>query len=644
MKLSGQKQTHFKVTLLPFETSVEVAAGTNLLEAIRTANLPLKATCGGQGTCGDCVVRTVRGGCRRKSSAALADRLFAQGFSLACLTEIIDDLVVELPQFEELALEKVVDSKIFDEQRHRLSGVFEVNPPLKKIEVSLPPPSLEASSGDLRRLERELQQRYPGLQLDCEYSALKKLAQAARQDQGKIWIILFKKGDAGTILDVGPQSTPKNICGIACDIGTSTVALHLVDLETGKILGTASSSNQQLKCGEDVISRIDYAQRPGHREELHDLILRTINHLIGKVTNAAGILPLDIYYASVAGNTTMIHLFLNLDPRFIREEPYVPTFNQVPEILAQEISLSLNPEGRVSCSPVVGSYVGGDITAGLLATPLLHDSEKISLFIDAGTNGEIVVGNKEWLMTCACSAGPAFEGGGIRCGMSASEGAIEKIEIKEQGQIQYFIINGAKPKGLCGSALVDLLAELFIQGIIDRYGKFKQRSAGGPIVKDESGLAFRIIQAENTFWGHDLLISESDIANLIRTKGAVFSACSTLLKKLGLRLEQIEFFYIAGGFGKSLNIENAIRIGLLPDLERGKFYYLGNTSLLGAYLILLSDKNKEMARTAAQKMTYIELNAEPKYMNEYTASLFLPHTDLGLFPSVQKIISSKNSK
>jgi uncharacterized 2Fe-2S/4Fe-4S cluster protein (DUF4445 family) len=644
MKRPSQKQSNFKVTLLPFETSVEVPAGTNLLEAIRTANLPLKATCGGQGTCGDCVVQVVRGDCKRKSSAALADRLFAQGFSLACLTEITEDLVVELPQFEELALEKAVDSKFFDEHRHRISGVFEVNPPLKKTGFSLPPPSLEASSSDLRRLERELQKRYPALRLDYEYSVLKKLAHAARKDQGKIWVILFKKRDAGIILDVGPQSTKKKVCGIACDVGTSTVALHLVELETGKILGTASSSNQQLKCGEDVISRIDYAQKPGHLEELHDLILRTINHLIEKVTKAAGILPSEIYYASVAGNTTMIHLFLNLDPRFIREEPYVPTFNQVPEVLAQEISLSINPEGRVFCSPAVGSYVGGDITAGLLATPLLRDSEKISLFIDAGTNGEIVVGNKEWLMTCACSAGPAFEGGGIRCGMSASDGAIEKIEIEEKGQIQYSIIDGAKPKGLCGSALVDLLAELFIHGIIDRYGKFRQRSAGGLIVKDESGLAFRIEQAENTYWGHDLLITESDIANLIRTKGAVFSACSTLLKKLGLRLEQIESFYIAGGFGKSLNVENAIRIGLLPDLERGKFYYLGNTSLLGAYLVLLSDKNKEIAQATAQKMTYIELNAEPKYMNEYTASLFLPHTDMRLFPSVEKIFSSKNSK
>jgi uncharacterized 2Fe-2S/4Fe-4S cluster protein (DUF4445 family) len=644
MKRSGQKQNRFKVILLPFETSVEVPTGTNLLEAIKAANLPLKATCGGQGTCGDCVVQVVRGDCKRKSSAALAERLFAQGFSLACLTEITENLVIELPQFEELALEKVVDSKFFDEQKHRISGVFEVDPPLKKTDLLLPSPSLEASSSDLWRLERELQKRYPGLRLDCEYYALKKLPHAARKDQGNIWAILYKRGDAGTILDVGPQSTQKKVCGIACDVGTSTVALHLVELETGKILGTASSSNQQLKCGEDVISRIDYAQKPDHLEELHDLILRTINHLIEKVTRAAGILLSEIYYASVAGNTTMIHLFLNLDPRFIREEPYVSTFNQVPEVLAQEIGLSINPKGRISCSPSVGSYVGGDIAAGLLATPLLRDSDKISLFIDAGTNGEIVVGNKEWLMTCACSAGPAFEGGGIRCGMSASEGAIEKIEIKENGEIQYSILNGAKPKGLCGSALVDLLAELFIHGIIDRHGKFKQRSPRGPIVKDESGLAFRIEQAKNTHWGHDLLITESDIANLIRTKAAVFSACSTLLKKLGLRLEQIESFYIAGGFGKCLNVENAIRIGLLPDLERGKFYYLGNTSLLGAYLILLSDKNKEMAQSTAKKMTYIELNAEPKYMNEYTASLFLPHTDLRLFPSVENIFSSKNLK
>ncbi|UCC38570.1 MAG: DUF4445 domain-containing protein [Candidatus Aminicenantes bacterium] len=297
----------------------------------------------------------------------------------------------------------------------------------------------------------------------------------------------------------------------------------------------------------------------------------------------------------------------------------------------------MNHEGRIHCSPAVGSYVGGDITAGLLCTPLLRDSKKISLFIDAGTNGELVVGNKEWLMTCACSAGPAFEGSGIKCGMPAVEGAIEKLEIKADDKLEYTIIRGGKPKGLCGSGLVDLLAELFVHGYIDRHGKFKEKKTKKRLVESEEGIGFLILEGNKSFWGKDLIITEKDISNLIRTKGAIFSATSLLLKNVGLRFEKIDSYYIAGGFGQHLNIENAIRIGLLPDLERNRFHYLGNTSLLGAHLILLSDKNENLVNEISEKMTYIELNTEPNYMNEYTGAIFLPHTDMKSFPSVNRI-------
>ncbi|MDH5386111.1 MAG: ATP-binding protein, partial [Candidatus Aminicenantes bacterium] len=264
------------------------------------------------------------------------------------------------------------------------------------------------------------------------------------------------------------------------------------------------------------------------------------------------------------------------------------------------------------------------------------------LFIDAGTNGELVVGNKEWLMTCACSAGPAFEGSGITCGMPASEGAIEKVELDKSGDVHYKVIGRINPRGLCGSGLVDLLAELFIHGYLDRHGKFKEPKASQRMVDSEEGLAFVVVEGKKSFWGKDLILTERDIANLIRTKGAIYSACSLLLKNVGLPYDKIDALYIAGGFGQHLNIENAIRIGLLPDLERDRFYYIGNSSLLGAYLILLSDKNKDLANVIAQRMTYVELNTEPSYMNEFTGSLFLPHTDINQFPSVKRIFENKS--
>lgn len=454
-------------------------------------------------------------------------------------------------------------------------------------------------------------------------------------------IVLFKSGEYRTIIDVFPQSASKKIYGVACDIGTATVVLHLVDLRSGEIIGSASSYNQQLKCGEDIISRINYSQKPGRRQELHNLVIGTINHLIEKAADPSKVSSSDIYYASFSGNTTMIHLFLNLEPRFIREEPYVPTLSQVPTILARDVGLKMNHEARIACAPAVGSYVGGDITAGLLCTPILRDSEKNSLFIDVGTNGELVLGNKDWLMTCACSAGPAFEGSGIKCGMPASEGAIEGIKIHDDGKLEYKVIANVKPKGLCGSGLVDLLAELFIHGYVDRSGKFDEIRAQERIVETEEGKGFLVEEGSNSFWGKDLIITENDISHLIRSKGAVYSACSVLLKSSGLDYDKIDSFYIAGGFGQRLNIENAVRIGLLPDVDRNKFQYLGNSSLHGAYLVLLSDKNKDFVNKVSDKMTYLELNTEPRYMNEYTGALFLPHTEMDLFPSLKKFFSPK---
>jgi len=437
---------------------------------------------------------------------------------------------------------------------------------------------------------------------------------------------------------VRPARSASRIYGISCDIGTTTIALSLVNLETGEPVETVLGLNRQLKCGEDIISRINYAAKPARLEELRNLVVATINSLIEKAIAAHDISTRDIYLASISGNTTMLHLLLGLDPRYIREEPYVPTFNRLPLMRARDIGIKIAPAGRVHCAPAVGSYVGGDITAGLLATPMLRDSERVSIFIDVGTNGELVVGNRDWLMTCACSAGPAFEGGGVRCGMPATQGAIDRISIRDDGGLEYRVIEDTKPRGVCGSGLVDLMAELLIHGYIDRQGRLKTGRAGERLVESDRGKGFLIEKAENTYWGHDLVIAERDIANLIRTKGAVFSACSLLLKQVGLTFDKIDAFYIAGGFGHHLDVENAIRIGLLPDLDRGKFHYLGNSSLLGAYLILISDRNRKMVGEISAKMTYVELNTEPSYMNEYTGALFLPHTDLSLFPSVRPLI------
>jgi uncharacterized 2Fe-2S/4Fe-4S cluster protein (DUF4445 family) len=628
----------FVVRFLPFDVSVRVPPRTNLLDAVRKADLPLKASCGGKGTCGDCVVQILGGAYRTRPSAAISERLAREQYVLACLTEVSGDLCVDLPQFEQLYIKSVAAFGLLEGDKAAFSATLEVNPVIEEMMVQVPSPSLEDNYSDLARLLREIG-RKPREGSELEYSVLSGMAQAVRRYEGRVSAVLFTGGQTGTLIDIRPAGVKQRICGIACDIGTTTVAVSLVDLKNGDILETSLGLNSQLKCGEDIISRINYAGKPGRLDELHGLVVSTINHLIERNVEACGLSTSDIYYASIAGNTTMLHLLLNLEPRYIREEPYVPTFNRLPFMLARDLGLRTSHEARVHCAPVVGSYVGGDITAGLLSTPMLRDSEHVSMFIDAGTNGELVIGNKDWLVTCACSAGPAFEGGGVRCGMPATRGAIERVGIDDGGRLKYKVIGDTKPRGVCGSGLVDLLAELLVHGYVDRQGKLRGQAMPERSVQSDDGVGFLIEHAENTYWGHDLVITEKDIANLVRTKGAVFSACSLLLKQVGLTFDKIDALYIAGGFGQYLDIENAIRIGLLPDMERPRFHYLGNTSLLGAYLILISDENRRLVNEISDKMTYVELNTEPSYMNEYTGALFLPHTDLNLFPSVKRMLA-----
>jgi uncharacterized 2Fe-2S/4Fe-4S cluster protein (DUF4445 family) len=622
------------VKCLPFDTSIDVFYGTTIIDAIRKAGLPLKTSCGGKGTCGDCKVRIIKGSYNIIASSGLSAKYSQDGYVLSCITNIQDDLVIQLPAFQLTSIESVADTELFESYKNTSYNVYELNPVIKKVELKVPEPTSGYNFSDYKRLERELKNNYPVTNLTCTNSALKYLPDIIREMQGEITVVLIDNKGLQTILEIKPGFA-KKIYGIACDIGTTTVALKLIDLQRGTIMGTVVGLNQQIKCGDDIISRINYAEKPGHLKELNKLVVETINNLIDGIISRTGISHNDIYYGSFSGNTTMIHLFLEIDPQQIRLAPYVPAFNNVPFLGSDKTGIEMNPEGVIYCAPAVGSYVGGDITSGLLCTPIITQTDKISLFIDLGTNGEIVIGNRDWMIACACSAGPAFEGSGIRCGMIAAEGAIESIKLGKDGSSEYNVIDNSKPKGLCGSGLVDLIAELFSRGFIDRYGKFKPEKAKDRLIDTDSGIGFIVEQSEKCFWEKELVINENDIKNLITTKAAVYAAYSLLTKNAGISFDKIDKFYIAGGFGKFLNIHNAIKIGLLPDMPINKYTYLGNSSLLGAHLILVSGRNRELAESVADKITYLELNTESNYMHEFTGAMFLPHTDISLFPSLK---------
>ena len=466
-----------------------------------------------------------------------------------------------------------------------------------------------------------------------------------REANGEVTVCLEESATGLQVRDVKAGHSQAPAMGLAVDIGTTTVAAQLVDLDDGSLLATQTSYNLQIRRGADVITRIDYARTPERLEELRGLVLETINTLIGQMASANAIEPHDIRAAYLAGNTTMTHLLLGLPPRYIRESPYVPTVNSVPEFRAQEVGINIDPQAIVACSPGVGSYVGGDISSGLLCTELPGNNQDVFLFMDIGTNGEIVIGNADWMVACACSAGPAFEGAGIKCGMRAAEGAIERVAIAEDGQtLEYSVIGGGKPAGICGSGLISLLGELSRQAVVDRSGRFFEAPGSGRIVQQEGRSAFLLAAAEQTLTGKDLLITEADLENLIRTKAAIYAACSLVLENVGLNWDAVARVYIAGGFGRYIRIADAVFIGMLPDLPLQRFCYIGNSSLTGAYMALLSREHRRRLAEIAARITYVDLSSNPRYMDSYVKALFLPHTDLGQFPTVAETFENRRRK
>ncbi len=627
------------VTFLPSGKSVSVPAGTALLDAARQAKIDIDKPCGGKGTCGKCLVHIRSGEVDSDSLGVLTQQAVAEGDVLACKTTILDGPVtIEVPEQKGKKGGKFSDTA--DEVnliRHELLPKnWQYDPLAVKWFVQVPLPQMGDGLSDIDRLTRQLQLEWGKKEVVYPLSVIRSVAACLRAQNGQVTVTMVRETDRFHVIGIEPGNSTTKHYGIAVDIGTTTVAVQLVFLPLARIVATRSDYNDQIVCGLDVISRINYARRPERLEELRTRVLATVNRLIKQVAESHNVSASEICNAVVSCNTTMTHLLLGLNPEYIRLEPYTPTLLETPYLTAGEIGIDINPESWVYISPSVGSYVGGDITAGLLCTDLALSSDGFSLFIDIGTNGEIVVGNNEILMTCACSAGPAFEGGGIECGMRAAMGAIEKIDVDgETGLPSYSVIGNALPKGICGSAMISLLANLFLTGWLDAAGKLNRTRRSDAIVIDGRSAKYIIAHADQTDTGKPITISELDIENIIRAKAAIYSACALMVKQLGFELADLQKIYIGGGFGRFLDIEMAVIIGLLPDIDRSKFQYIGNSSLMGSYMVLVSDDYRDRQLDLAKRMTYIDLSTDPDYMDQYTGALFLPHTDPARFPSVR---------
>jgi uncharacterized 2Fe-2S/4Fe-4S cluster protein (DUF4445 family) len=610
--------------------TLDIRKGESMLNALKRQGIFLVASCGGKGTCGKCRIKILEGTHRTVSTGKLQPEEIASGTVLACQTFADDDISVDIPKESRLVIGDVIEisrSKDLYDLFQSLEGI--ISPLIKTASLDIPAPTLDNNMSDLERLKTSLEESGTK-DITFSHGFVSSLSGSIRGAERKF---NFGYTDRSEAVYLKP-ATNKNRYGIAVDIGTTTIVLYLVQLEDGRVIDVGSTYNSQIRFGDDVITRIVYATEGGGLEDLRDTVVGDLNTLLTPLAERHNILIQDIESAVIAGNTTMAHLFWGLNPAYIREEPYTPTLNTFPLWAANTAKLDINSQSPVYTVPCIASYIGGDIVAGVLASKMHRDSA-LSLFMDIGTNGEIVLGNSEWLVTAACSAGPCFEGSGIRHGMRATEGAVESVVIDPRTLEPVLgVIGNGRPAGICGSGMIDALTEMFLTGIIDQKGRLVRGLNTERIRDGFEGPEFVLYKDTR----REILLTEVDIENIVRAKAAIFAGISLLLKETGFTFHDIGNVYIAGGFGKYLNIEKAIIIGMLPDIPREKFRFLGNTSIAGAYLCLLSENMREEAEGIADMMTNIELSVSRSFMEEYMSALFLPHTEISLFPTVEKLL------
>ncbi len=625
-----------KITFLPSDKTIDVPSGTMLSDAALVAGVMIDLPCGGKGTCGKCLVRVDQGTISEKPGIAPDDREKEPGFVIACQSAATVDVTICIPDQSAGAAHGIIDD-IIDPTCEHFSALSLLCPLTKQVSLSIPKPGREDGLSDLDRVDGSLNALFPDQDITYSLSVIRQLADALREQDGLVTLTITADDCRIQVIDIiSGDKAPLNL-GIAVDLGTTTISVQLINLDSGKVVSTRNGYNDQIHCGLDVISRINYAATRERLDDLRSRAVHSVNRLIKETTTDSQTRKESITCCRISGNTIMTHLFLGLKPEYLRLEPYTPTVLHTAPLQAMELGLDIHAQAFVTLSPCVGSYVGGDITAGILTTDIAKNTEGVSLFMDIGTNGEIVVGNKDFLMTCACSAGPAFEGGGIDCGMRATTGAIDSVTIDpDTGHARYTTIGTGRPSGICGSGMIDLIAGLFLTGWIDPSGKF-DRLRPCPFIHINGRRAYyTLAEAQDSCSGRAIMLSENDIDNLMRAKAAIYSAASLLLKQMGITFHDISTFYVAGGFGRFLNLENAMVIGLLPEMPVEKFHYLGNASLLGSGLCLLSKEFRDAQLALTKRMTYIDLSAYPGYMDQYMAALFLPHTDQHLFPGVLK--------
>lgn len=635
-----------KITFLPYQRTIEVSSGDSLIRAALQAGVHINASCGGEGVCAKCRVQVEQGEVNEGISERLSPEDVEAGFRLACQANIIGDATVRVP------VESAMDRSVFDKKvsPRRTARIQQMDfdslkerglfiPPVEKAYLELPPPDAQNNMPDVTRLIEFLKLQSDEHKLELTIPVIRKLPSILREHDFKVTVTLVRpvRDDGKTLLtNIQPGDTTDQNYAIALDIGTTTIYAQIIDLKSGESLAEDGDFNGQISYGEDVISRMMYAEKGEGLETLQRTVVGTINKVLGNIIRQAGVQRESISTITMAGNTTMTQLLLAIDPSYLRRSPYVPASTMYPPFGAATIGLELDEHVIALLYPAISSYVGGDIVAGIMGTGLYRE-EELTLFLDIGTNAEIVIGNRDWLACTACSAGPAFEGGGIEFGMRASKGAIEDFSLDPiTFEPMLLTIGDVRPKGICGSGLITMVAVMFEMGVINNRGKFN-RDLNTDRIRENHGIwEYVLAFKDETQIGRDISISEIDIDNLIRAKGAVYSGCMTLLEEVGFSMDMIERIILAGGFGSYIDLEKAMTIGLLPEIDPDRVVFIGNGSLMGARMSSLTNRIRKDVVEVTKKMTNFELSETPSYMDHYVAAMFIPHTEIEKFPKVKE--------
>ncbi len=605
------------ITVLSGETSHEVTCeqGSTILEALeREDREQIDTPCGGRGVCGKCLVKVEGGGVSETAEIErkkLSETELGRGYRLACVTTVTGDITVTIPSAASHIeiLEKGVDF------------VGTLDPCVKKTHVTVKEPDLEDQRDDLTRLKQALD--IPNH--TASFSLLKELPSLVRENRFSITgvyndftLISFEAGD-----------TEESNYGLAVDIGTTTVVAYLMDLKSGKKIGVASGLNVQKAYGQDVISRINHTMtNEDGLETLRKGIVDQLNSLIASLAEQHSISLSNMYSMTVAGNTTMMHLFLGLPPENIAAAPFIPAVLEPMQVPAKELGIRIAESGWVYIIPGISAYIGADITAATLAGRLL-ESDKTGLLIDIGTNGEIMLGDRNGLLACSTAAGPAFEGATIRDGVGGIAGAINVVSMGEES-LHYTTIAEEKPVGICGSGIVDTISTLLYFGIIDKTGRMQEndeiengigKKLAKNLTKEKEQAAFKLVDSSQTSHGDTILLTQRDVREIQNAKASIAAGINTLIKEAGKEATDIDTVYLAGGFGSYIDKHHAVHLGLIPEVLENRIRVIGNAAGSGAIMALLSKDHYNSCKEIAARTKYVELSSSPAFMDDYVNSM-----------------------